>query len=149
MLERFLRKHFTFKEIGWAEIGETFTRYAIFRCRWFNVYLHQLNAPGWHPDCHDHPWSFAALLIWPGYLERVPCPLPHLAGEKCNFIRDIRRWPGQILYRPATFSHNVITPYGESWSIIITGPKSREWGFKPCDRPTAPTVPYNEYIRAH
>jgi len=133
-IETFLRKHFAFKEIGWYEIGERFTRYQLFKSRWLNIYLHQLWAPTWHPECHDHPWSFLAILLKNGYLERV--------GTK-----DYRRRVGSILWRPATFAHNVITPYGTSWSIIFTGPKSSEWGFKPCDRLGGPTTPYWEYVK--
>ena len=117
--ETWLRKHVPFKEIGWTEIGEKFTRYALWRTRWFNVYLHQLYAPNWHPQCHDHPWGFIAILIRRGYLE-----------ETKNSVK--RQHPGCVLFRPATFTHNVITPYGTSWSIILTTPKSRDWGFKPC-----------------
>jgi hypothetical protein len=127
-----LRKYFEHKEIGWTEIGEQFTRYQIFKSRWINVYLHELWAPAWHPECHDHPWGFLAILLWRGYLERI--------GTK-----DYRRWPGSILVRSATFAHNVITPYGKSWSLILTGPRSRQWGFKPCDRPTSTTTPWHEY----
>jgi hypothetical protein len=143
-----LRKHFDFKEIGWTEIGEQFTRYQIFKSRWLNVYLHELSAPTWHPECHDHPWSFVAVLLWRGYLERVH---RRVAAWPSSYVvtEDVRRYPGQILWRPATFAHNVITPYGKSWSLIFTGPKSREWGFKPCDRPTAPTTLWYKYRRAH
>lgn len=132
MFERWLRKYFSHKEIGWDEIGERFTRYALLKSRWFNIYLHQLSAPNWHPDCHDHPWGFVAVLLRSGYLERV--------GKK-----DYRRRPGSVLVRPATFTHNVITPYGESWSIIFAGPKSRDWGFKPCDNHAAPAIPWALY----
>lgn len=132
MNTNWLRKHFNFKEIGWTEIGEQFTRYQLFKSRWLNVYLHELYAPAWHPECHDHPWSFLAILLWRGYLERTG-------------VTDKRKWPGMFLWRPATFTHNVITPYGKSWSIIFTGPKSRDWGFKPCDRPTSPTKPWHQY----
>lgn len=118
--EKFLRRHYPHKEIGWQEIGEKFTRYALCRTPWFNIYLHQLDAPKWHPECHDHPWGFVAILLRRGYLERV------------NMV-DYRRRPGAILFRPATFVHNVITPYGTSWSLIFTTRKSREWGFKPCE----------------
>lgn len=118
--EKFIRNHLQHKEIGWAEIGERFTRYALWRTRWFNIYLHQLYAPNWHPECHDHPWGFIAILIRRGYLERI-------GGQ------DHRRRAGSILFRPATSTHNVITPYGTSWSIIFATKKSREWGFKPCD----------------
>ena len=117
--ETWLRRRVPFKEIGWTEIGEKFTRYALWRTRWFNVYLHQLYAPNWHPQCHDHPWGFVAVLIRRGYLE-----------ETAHNLK--RQRPGFILFRPATFTHNVITPYGTSWSVIFTTPKSRDWGFKPC-----------------
>jgi len=136
MIESILRRYLKYKEIGWSEIGERFTRYALFKSRWVNIYLHQLYAPSWHPECHDHPWGFLTILLRNGYLERI--------GTK-----DYRRWPGMILWRPATFAHNVITPYGTSWSLIITGPKARDWGFKPCDRPTASSIPYKEMIKIY
>lgn len=122
--EAFIRRHLSFKEIGWTDIGEEFTRYALWRTPWFNIYLHQLYAPMWHMECHDHPWGFIAVLIKNGYVERV--------GK-----RDYRRRVGSVLFRPATFTHNVITPYGTSWSVIFTTRKSRDWGFKPCDRPVS------------
>ena len=133
--EKFLRKHLAFKEIGWTEIGEKFTRYILVKNRFFNIYLHQLYAPAWHPECHDHPWGFVAVLLKRGYLEQV--------GEK-----TYRRRVGSILFRPATFAHNVITPFGTSWSVIFTTPKSREWGFRPCERLLGPITPYQEYIAA-
>jgi hypothetical protein len=120
-IEKQLRKYFEYKEIGWTEIGERFTRYYLLRTRWFSIFLHQLNAPHWHQECHDHPWSFIAILLLRGYLEKVNG-------------KDHRRYPGSILWRPATFLHNVITPYGTSWSIILASPRSREWGFKPCEQ---------------
>jgi hypothetical protein len=125
--EAFLRRHIPFKEIGWTEIGEKFTRYQLAKTPWFNIYLHQLYAPNWHPECHDHPWGFVAVLLRRGYLEQV--------GTK-----DYRRRVGSVLFRPATFAHNVITPYGTSWSLIFTTRKSRDWGFKPCDRPAMASI---------
>jgi hypothetical protein len=121
MIEKLLRRFVKHKEIGWIEIGEKFTRYALLSTPLLSVFVHQLNAPNWHPQCHDHPWGFLAILLRRGYLERI--------GQK-----EYRRRPGAILYRPAKFTHNVITPYGTSWSLIVTGPRSHTWGFKPCDR---------------
>lgn len=134
--EMFLRSHVPYKEIGWSELGEKFTRYALFKSSTLNIYLHQLYAPNWHPECHDHPWGFVAILLKRGYLERV--------GTK-----DFRRRVGSVLFRPATFAHNVITPYGTSWSLVFAGKKSREWGFKPCENLLAPTKPYHQYIAEH
>lgn len=115
-----LRKHLKYKELGWEEIGEKFTRYALWRTRWFNVYLHELMAPKWDPKCHDHPWWFITVLLCGGYLE-------HSDGRKR------RRLPGMILFRRASFSHRIITPYGKSWSLVITGKKSAKWGHHACE----------------
>jgi hypothetical protein len=133
-LAGWLRKHFPFKEIGWSEIGEEFTRYQLAKTRFFNIYIHRLIAPNWHPECHDHPWSFVSLLLWNGYRERIGA-------------REFRRRPGMVLYRSATFLHNVITPYGVSWSLIFTAPKSRDWGFRPCERAKGFSLKYPYYIR--
>lgn len=130
-----LRTKFRYKNIGWKEIGEEFTRFQLVKTRWFNIYLHRLSAPSWHPECHDHPWSFVAVLLKSGYLERT------VKGDK-------RKYPGMILWRPATFAHNVITPYGVSWSLIITGPVARKWGFLPCNRLLTP-LSYDKYRKIY
>jgi len=44
-----------------------------------------------------------------------------------------RKYPGQILYHSADYTHDVTTLYGLSWSIVLTGPKSRNWGFMKCE----------------
>jgi hypothetical protein len=118
--DQWLRSKLPWKEIGWTDIGETFYRYALLKTKWFNIYLHQLDAPRWHPNgCHDHPWSFLTVLLHGGYLERV--------GDTYT-----RRYPGSIFYRPATHAHDIITPYGTSWSLVVTTAKKRDWGFKQC-----------------
>lgn len=134
-LESFLRRKVPYKDIGWEAIGERFTRYQLLKTRWFNVYLHQLWAPEWHPECHDHPWSFVTVLLRGGYLEQT--------GNKIRW-----RSPGSVLYRPATYAHNVVTCGKVSWSLIFTTAKSRDWGFKPCDREGAGKS-YQEYICEH
>lgn len=117
-MRQLLRRLFKHEDIGWKPIGETFYRYDILKTKWFNLYLHELDAPNWHPHCHDHPWWFVTLLLWRGYIEET------VRGTK-------RHYPGSILYRPAEFSHNVITK-GVSWSFVLTGPKSRTWMFGDC-----------------
>lgn len=120
MLE-FLKKILPYKEIGWKEIGETFYRFDALRTRWFNVYIHYLDAAQWHPQCHDHPWWFMAFILCGGYWE--------LADNKY-----VWRGPFSLLYRPAAFSHNVATMPGKpNWSIVVTGKKEREWGFNSCE----------------
>lgn len=108
-----------YKEIGWHDIGETFYRFQLWKGRWFNIYLHALNAPSPHPTCHDHPWVFVTVLLKGGYWESTK---PH----EWKWRRA-----GSVLYRPATFAHNVIT-WGWSWSLIITTAKQRQWQFVEC-----------------
>lgn len=121
LLDRLLRAVFPHKEIGWTDIGERFTRYRLVRTRFFTVFLHQLDAPQWHPQCHDHPWWFVSLIIWGGYYEATPDG------------RVVRRRAGSVLYRPAEFAHNVVTR-GVCWSVIVTGRRRRQWGFLECGR---------------
>lgn len=120
MVEKLLRKFIPHKELGWEAINEKFTRYSLLKTPWFNIYLHQLDARIWHPNCHDHPWWFLTVLLWNGYFEQVG-------------TQFYNRRPGNVLYRPASFSHNIVTPNGTSWSLVVTGRKSRDWGFHPCD----------------
>lgn len=122
--ERQLRRFLPHKEIGWQEIGEVFYRYQLLKTNWLNVYLHQLDAPQWHPvGCHDHPWWFVTVLLKGGYLEKQN------HGDEARLKR---RYPGQILYRPASHAHDVITPFGRSWSLVVTGRKAHKWGFLKC-----------------
>jgi hypothetical protein len=109
------------QDMGWEEIQEKFTRFTLLSNRFFTVHLHRLEAPQWHPDCHDHPWSFVTLILRGGYEEQV--------GDKVYWRR-----PGTVLYRPAEFSHNVRTR-GVAWSLIVRGRQRREWGFQTCRTP--------------
>jgi hypothetical protein len=116
--ERLLRRWFKHKEIGWTEIGETFTRFTLLKTPLFTVYLHKLDAPKLHPECHDHPWHFWAFILAGGY-------------EECTDRGVMWRGPGSVLYRPAAFTHNVVTR-GTGWSVIVASRKVRQWGFRPC-----------------
>lgn len=119
MLERILRRFFTHDTLGWTEYDEVFWRYNIFKCRWFNFYIHRIDAPKPIPQCHSHPWWFITLIIKNGYLERI--------GNEY-----FKRPAGYIAYHPPEFSHTVTTPYGRSWSAVLTGPTSVKWNNQEC-----------------
>jgi hypothetical protein len=117
-LHALLKRFIPHREMGWTEIGEEFTRFWLLRTRWGSVLMHRIRAPKWHPECHDHPWSFLAVVLVGGYWERCATG---------TFWRP----PGSVLFRDAAFAHNVLTT-GVAWSIVFTGPKVREWGLVPC-----------------
>lgn len=112
--------HFPHTDIGWKDIGETFIRYDLFKCRWFNLYLHRLIAETPHAQCHNHPWAFLTIILKGGY------------NEYTTSSGWLWRAPGTVLWRPAKHAHNVTTGKSGMWSLVITGPKNREWGFLTC-----------------
>lgn len=120
LITELLMKYVPHKQLGWKEINEDFIRFQLVKSPFLNIYLHRLDAEIEHPNCHDHPWHFWALILWNGYRE---------------YIKGKWYWRGpmSILYRPALSLHNVVTKSGQpSWSIIVTSGKNRDWGFKPC-----------------
>lgn len=123
MIERWLLKHVPHEVIGWKEYNETFIRWFVFQCRWFEVYLHKLHAPEWLPECHDHPWNFVSFVLRRGYTELL---------NRADGAVLLNHEPGAIIYRKATDAHVVYTPNGPAWSLVVVGPNVRKWGFKAC-----------------
>lgn len=110
------------------------------RNRFCNVYLHHF--VGDDPDraLHDHPWHSVSIILKGGYEEILPC---ELHGSRCTRNRKRRR-PGQVIYRKPEQAHRVVlfrkqrggvygtAPYTNiipAWTIFITGPWKRHWGF--------------------
>lgn len=87
------------------------------RNRWFNVYLHHFCRSDDPRALHDHPWANMSVLLRGSYVEVTP---------KGRFLRR----PFRPVLRGATAAHRVELIAGKSvWSLFITGPKQRSWGF--------------------
>ena len=81
------------------------------------LYLHHFDHPDPERDPHDHPWGFISLILAGEYIEQVGATEHH-------------HKPGDVLVRPAEFAHRVAhLPKGECWTLVLHGPKCREWGF--------------------
>lgn len=133
MLTRLLCWLFPYKEIGWKNIQETFYRWTILSTPWFRVYLHKLDAPIWHKECHDHPWNFLAIILAGGYWEQIEGRNKN-HGQYCGG-NVYWRPRGSILYRSGDFAHNVATQWGiPNWSLVIIGQRYRQWKFLECKR---------------
>lgn len=94
-----------------------------------NVYLHKIVRSDDDRALHCHPWANASLILWGGYVEVVPFSQGQAAlDDHHGRIHRIRRRPGQFIRRAAGDRHRleVARP---CWSLFITGPKHREWGF--------------------
>src|SRR5487761_2675657 len=66
---KFIRTYLLVKEIVSKEGVVHFRRYRLLTTPWFNVYVHNILASDEDNDPHDHPWGFAALMLWGSYLE--------------------------------------------------------------------------------
>lgn len=91
------------------------------RNRWFNIYLHQILKDDDDRALHDHPWWNVSIILKGCYDEITP------KGRK-------HRGRGSIVFRRATAAHRLVLPIRNGgmsycWSLFITGPRVREWGF--------------------
>lgn len=121
------------------------TRWTLFSCRWFQIMLHKFHRSD-NAAVHDHPWSFVSLVLWRGYFEwlerrRVTDDEP---AYPLWGIRLLRRWPLSLAFRRAEDRHRVALlgafPTREllvpthtlpAWTLVVTGPRRREWFFYP------------------
>ena len=87
------------------------------RNRVFNIYLHCILRSDDDRALHDHPWVNISLLLRGVYLEHTDSRiLLHVAGD--------------IVARRATMAHRLqLVDERTAWSLFITGPTVRTWGF--------------------
>jgi hypothetical protein len=125
--------------------------YVLPRNQHINIYLHHFQRSDDPRALHDHPWAFVSILIAGSYAEIT---------DSTSTLRT----PGTIAIRRAVHRHRIQLPTNPDgterscWSVIITGPRRRQWGFwcpsrhgvhrfihwrqfgpGGCDSPSAPT----------
>ena len=90
--------------------------YVIPRNKIFNIYLHKFSGSDDDRAQHDHPWWSLSFL---------------LKGElKEHYLHRIRIIPWLFpVLRSAKFTHRLELVQGPAYTIFITGPRVREWGF--------------------
>lgn len=85
--------------------------------RWCNIYLHNIRHSDDDRALHDHPWANISIILRGSYREHTP---------HGTFLRS--RW--SVIFRRATARHRLLLEDGcDVWTLFITGPKIREWGF--------------------
>ncbi|MDP2358663.1 MAG: hypothetical protein Q8M31_21770 [Beijerinckiaceae bacterium] len=104
------------------------------RNRFFNVYLHHFLRSDDNRALHDHPWGNCSLLL-------IGCYVEHTIRAGGVNVRTLRR-AGDVVLRRAKAAHRVellpmlAHPYPDEelkdepcWTLFITGPHMRSWGF--------------------
>jgi len=123
--------------IGGAEAPYLRRWWVIPRNRFFNIYLHQFLRSDDDRALHDHPWFNLSLLLRGRYVEHTI-----RAG---GVARAVERRAGAIKLRSPWTAHRVeIIPGEECWTLFVTGPVVRTWGFH-CTRGWRP---WREFVDA-
>lgn len=106
--------------VGWRDelrcLTGVYVRRWFVETPWFSVRLHH-----WlHSDddryFHDHPWWFVTLVLQGSYRDLSP------SGSELMT-------PGSVAFRPALHRHTVKVALDGCWTVLVTGPQVRRWGF--------------------
>lgn len=82
-----------------------------------NIYLHEILHSDDDRALHDHPWFNISIILRGEYWEHTP--------EGVFYRRA-----GSIVFRRAGASHRLEVRDGRPcWTLFLTGPVVREWGF--------------------
>jgi hypothetical protein len=100
----------------------------------FNIYLHHILRPD-EEVFHDHPWWNMSIVLKGMYYETTP---------KGRFLRRA----GSVVFRYAKALHSLAPLSGGCWSLFITGPRFRTWGFA-CPKGWIPFYQFKPYHAGH
>lgn len=103
--------------IGGAERPYLRRHWLLPRNRFFNIYVHQFLRSDDDRALHDHPWLFNASWLLRGrYSEHTP-------------VGAFDRNTGAFKCRWGRATHRIELISDTCWTLFITGPRVREWGF--------------------
>lgn len=88
-----------------------------------NAYLHEFLRSDWDRHLHDHPWQSLSLCLSGRAIEHYRLSE---TGRTC--ARPVQA--GDVIYRPINLAHRIEVVEGPLYTIFITGPVMREWGFQ-------------------
>ncbi|OMQ49922.1 hypothetical protein AQ709_05220 [Burkholderia pseudomallei] len=92
------------------------------RNRFFNVYLHCFMRSDDDRALHDHPWSNLSILLRGRYVE-------HTIAAGGIHMRSERIAPTWKFRPSGAAAHRIELVDGCCWTIFVTGPRYRDWGF--------------------
>jgi hypothetical protein len=96
--------------------------FVIPRNRFFNIYLHQFLRSDDDRALHDHPWANCSIILDGSYFEHT------IAEGGIHHKKEIKA--GAVRIRlSGKFAHRIELRNGPCWTLFITGPRYRSWGF--------------------
>lgn len=115
------------------------------------VVLHQFCRSDPDRGLHDHPWAFgASFILSGGYFERRVAYSNNPIGKPKEEVPVIERW-----YGPGTMNtfvghdfHRVFVPTDtDCWSLFLSGPRVKTWGFLKAARDLYEYVSYSRTVQ--
>lgn len=98
--------------------------------------LHHWTASDDSRFLHDHAWPFTTLILRGGYTDITEEMCTMCAGGGCMWCSGTgsKRYgeylsAGMVRHRPAQHVHSVRVEPGGCWTLMLTGPVVRDWGF--------------------
>lgn len=92
------------------------------RNRLFNIYVHKFLRSDDDRALHDHPWLNASFILRGQYAEHQILA----GGINVRNMRIAGKWRFRL---SGKIAHRVELTDGACWTLFITGPRYREWGF--------------------
>jgi len=111
-------------------------RLDLIRTPWFEVKLHFMQGPDPERDPHDHPWPFLSLVLRGSYTEHRHLGFGHNTHASLEYTHRWYNWMPQ-----PTQAHRIVAVEPGTVTLVLTGGRSREWGFHTRDG----WVPWHEY----
>jgi len=101
-------------------IGERYLSrwYLIPRNRFLNIYLHEYTGDDADEALHDHPWYSLSVLLKGKLAE----------WDQRGDVRIVERFT-ELRFRSARYAHRLELITSVAYTLFITGPVIREWGF--------------------
>jgi hypothetical protein len=99
-------------------------RLRIVQTPWFGIYLHDIYEDDEDRDPHNHPWSFASVVLRGYYVERV-YPEPTHSSEYVV----LRHRRGSVHRMGTREAHRIVDAAPGLKTLIFVGPRQGGWGF--------------------
>ena len=95
------------------------------RSRFFNIYLHKFIGSDDDRALHEHPWWSVSFFLAGGPMRER---FQHNPPGSLKLYRTITRF--RPYFRNTVIAHQMVKDTREpSWTLFITGPRVRLWGF--------------------
>lgn len=109
-------------------------RWRLIQTPWFGIYLHFIHREDLDRHPHDHPWTFWSFVLRGGYEEEY-CPDARTSKtierifshpNTFNFLALVKR---RFHKFPLRAAHRIIFVAPGTITLVLAGPKVRDWGF--------------------